>query len=430
MLSQKTDVAVRTSVVRPGRGAKLPGEGIDALILDAALRQALAFAQSLGRAGMRVAMAESFAEWDPSLPVAAFKSRWSACNATFANFADDPDVFAASVLEFVRRQPTAVVIPGSDGSIAALRPWRERLEAAGTRLALASDGALAVANDKDRTLELGVKLGIDIPRTALIERLEDTGSVLAEVGYPAVIKPTQSWVRRCGVERRLQARDVINESEALIAVSEMMTAGAAVVAQQWIPGRREGVIVFNAGGRIHATFAYIEHRTVPVLGGASVLRESIEMPADSLEASIALVETLGLEGYSVVEFRRDLAGRPVLMEINARLSGSVELAMRCGLDFPKMVWQWAMGEPIEPTTPYRTGVRMRWLHGDLRWLRESLSDPKRPDSLTRGKALRTFAADFFRPTYFDGFDLSDRRPILAHMAATMHVAHRSLDHKH
>jgi len=57
------------------------------------------------------------------------------------------------------------------------------------------------------------------------------------------------------------------------------------------------------------------------------------MPRDSRRAAVSLIEAIGLEGYSHVEFRCDAEGHPLLMEVNARLSGSIELASRSGSTF-------------------------------------------------------------------------------------------------
>ena len=51
-----------------------------------------------------------------------------------------------------------------DGSIAALRPWRSSFERQGVALALASDAALDVANDKQLTLAAAAEFGISHPR--------------------------------------------------------------------------------------------------------------------------------------------------------------------------------------------------------------------------------------------------------------------------
>ncbi len=60
-----------------------------------------------------------------------------------------------------------------------------------------------------------------------------------------------------------------------------------------------------------------------------------------------LVKAIGLDGLCEVEFRRDLSNHPYLMEINARLAGTIENAVRAGVDFPLLLWQWATGQPVD-----------------------------------------------------------------------------------
>ncbi len=119
---------------------------------------------------------------------------------------------------------------------------------------------------------------------------------------------------------------------------------------------------------------------------------------------------LGLEGYAEVEFRRDRAGVPVLMEINPRLSASVEVAVRAGIDFPGLLFRWATGRTLERTVGYRTGVRMRWLGGDIRWLVDTVRAQGRPDAFPIGRALWSFTRDFARPAAYDYLTRDDLRP--------------------
>ena len=167
-----------------------------------------------------------------------------------------------------------------------------------------------------------------------------------------------------------------------------------------------------AAGRVRARFAQVAQRMFPPLGGSSVLRESIELPVDLLDAAERLVDAAGLEGYSEVEFRRDATGCPHLMEINPRLSASVEVAVRAGVDFPALLYAWATGEDVPEANGYTRGLRMRWLGGDLRWLRETLRHQGRPEMLPAGRAIAIFARDCVRPAAYDYVSLSDPRPVL------------------
>jgi predicted ATP-grasp superfamily ATP-dependent carboligase len=390
-------------------------EDFDVLVLDAHSRQSLAAVRSLGRAGLRVATAECFAECDPALAPLAFRSRYTRRSDVLPSFAADAHAFAEGVLAFVRRNPTRMVLPASDGSIAALIGWRRQLEMLGCRLALPSEDALAAANDKGRTLKEADRLGIAYPPTVCCNSVSDLSTALRTVGFPAVLKPTRSWTPR--TVERLNAVEVVNQSEAERAARSFLRAGAGVLAQRWIGGRREGATLFVEGGEVRASFAVVAHRTTPALGGASVLRESVPVPLDLYDPSVRLVKALGLEGPCEVEYRRDESGYPLLMEINARLAGPLETALRSGVDLPVMVWRWATGLPVTPPGDYRT-VRMRWLRGDMRWLRDNFARVGRPDSVSRVRSLWDFGSEFARCAHYDCIDWRDPGPILTELRTT------------
>jgi thioredoxin reductase/glutathione synthase/RimK-type ligase-like ATP-grasp enzyme len=314
-----------------------------------------------------------------------------------------------------------------DGSIAALRSWRSTFEREGVALALASEAAFDVANDKQRTLAVADELGIPYPRTVPIERIEDTRAALAEVGLPAVIKPTCSWVPSTDFATRVISKAVLKESEALAHVSRLQEVGTSAVAQQLVTGPREAVTVFFAQRRVWAKFAQVAHRTTPALGGVSVVRESIPMPEDLESAALSLVHELDLEGCSEIEFRRDASGRPLLMEINARLSGSLEVAVRSGVPFPELLWRWAADEPLSPALGYRIGTKMRYLNGDVEWLWENIeSRGRRPDCVPPYRALAIFAKDFLRRQSYDYLDRSDMGPAYVAFATGASVASRKV----
>ncbi len=415
-----------TRAVTPQRD--LSRRPADALVLDGIGRQALVTTRALGRLGLQVTTAESSDFCGPRFGLPTFASRWSQRTDILPSYHFEPAAYVEALLDLVRAHPTRVLIPSGDGSIAALRPWRSSFERQAAVLALASEAALDVANDKQRTLAAAAELEIPYPRTVPIDRFEDAEAALAEVGYPAVIKPTQSWVSKADLGARVISKTVLDPSEALAYLEQLNEVGSSsAVVQQLVDGSREAVSVFYAQGRVWASFAQVSHRTAPVLGGVSVVRESIAMPVELESAALALVRAIDLEGYSEIEFRRDATGRPHLMEINARLSGSLEVAVRSGVPFPALLWQWASGEPLSPVLGYRTGVKMRYLKGDVIWLRENIeSRGQRPDCVPPRKAIAIFTRDFLRRQSYDYMDRSDLGPALVSLAENVGVAQRSL----
>jgi predicted ATP-grasp superfamily ATP-dependent carboligase len=382
-------------------------ERLDVAVLDADERQSLVCVRSLGRAGLRVGTF-GVARWSPS-----FGSRWSAVAGRLPDCAVDPDAYVDAVLRLVDVHRPHVLITAHDGTIQVLRSRRALFDER-TSLALAPESSLDVAVDKARTLELARTLGILVPNSVVVERIGDVASAVREVGLPAVVKPTRSWLDGAG--ERLTASVAVDVDEASAACERAIAGGGAAAIQELVTGSREAVSLFVADGTVTARFAQVAHRMYPLLGGSSVVRESIPLRTDLVESADALALQSGLQGYAEVEFRRDIEGRPRLMEINPRLSASVEVAVRSGVDFPRLLYDWATTGTTGVVRGYTSGVRMRWLGGDVRWLRDTLASQGRPEALPARRAVADFVLDSFRPAAYDYVAFSDPRPVMRAVA--------------
>jgi predicted ATP-grasp superfamily ATP-dependent carboligase len=382
----------------------------DVIVADAAQRQALVAIRDLGHAGLRTVAIDS----DPTAP--AFRSQWPAIKAVVPSFERNQRAYVDAILGICAERRPAALIPCHDGSIEALRCHRADVERM-VGLALAAEEPLSIAVDKLRTQAVAATVGVRTPRGATVTSVDDVGDALRETGLPAVVKPARSWVQGDGSgSRRLICAVATIPQQAVDAASSMLEHGVPALIQEWLPGAREAVNLLYARGRFWARFAQRADRTTPPLGGNSVLRVSIPLPEDITRAAERLVAEIGLEGYAEVEFRRDASARPVLMEINPRLSASVEIAVRAGVRFPALLYDWARGASLEPVGAYRTGIRMRWLGGDLKWLASALGSSSEPDIPRAATALAMFSRDFARPAGYDYLDVHDLRPAV--VAAT------------
>lgn len=406
-------VATPGEFVHDDLGAPGQRETYDILILDGNYKQSLTSARSLGQAGLRVAIGESLSQYHPDRGPASWRSRYCARAVVLPDYNSDQASYVDAIVAFVGKHQVKVVLPTGDANIVLLSPHRKRFADLGCTLAVASDAAVEIANDKCRTLEVADKLGIAYPKSLQVTGAEDLRAAEAEFGYPFVLKPTMSWTGKA--QDRVSPIEVVNEAEALAATTRYLATGCEVLAQQWVPGRREGVTLLLVDGEVLGICGAVAHRTVPPLGGISIMRESIAVPDDILDSSISLAKTIGLEGPCEVEWRRDADGRPLLMEVNARLAGTLENANHSGVDFPLLVWQWATGQPVQPVLSYRTGVRTRWLGGELQWLRANISQPGRPDTMSVPRAIWTFLWEFARTRHYDYLDRSDVWPALGEL---------------
>jgi predicted ATP-grasp superfamily ATP-dependent carboligase len=401
---------------RPGR----PAGRIHAFLLDAECQQSLAMIRSFGRSGLTVGAVVCASE---ERHAAALRSRWCSLTAVLPDFSSDPRSFADALVALLADYPADMIVPCHDGSISALRTRRRELERH-TAVPLASEAALDIAVSKARTLELAKCLGIPAPRTIVVVAPEDVEAALNQVGYPAVIKPVMSWAERHGVGRRLLTECVTTLEQAQRRVDTIRRAGGQALFQEWLSGAREAVTLFYSGGTFWARFAQRSYRERPAIGGGSALCESIPLLMDLLEPAERLVRGMDVEGCSMVEFRRDKKDRPVLMEVNARIAGSVALAQQAGVDFPALLRDWALGVALKETRTYRVGVRRRFLAADVANLRTAIKGGV-PDVPSRGRALATFITDFVRrPSTLDFFDAGDLKPALIGLREIARTAFR------
>lgn len=387
----------------PGSG---PGTS-DVLVLNARSRQSLMAIRSLGKRGLRMAAMET----PDCTVIPSFASRWCQ-HPIICPASTETKEHLAYFQQLLIATQARLAIPTSDGDVALLRQYREMPEARG-RVAIAREPALAIAVSKEQTLDVAKRLGMRIPRGVLLASANETAAALSEVGLPAVVKPEESWIENGQQGIRVACYLVTTPDEARQAVEKLTSLGGKVLFQQYLTGRREAVSFLYAKQQIYARFAQWARRTHPPLGGTSILRQSIAIPIDIGEQAEHLIREIDLEGYSEVEFRRDSAGYPYLMEINPRLSASVEIAVRAGVDFPYLLYQWATESPIDTVKGYRSGLWMRYLGGDFATMLASLQQRGRPGISSPAKTIFDFCSSFFIPMRYDYLDWHDPAPAWA-----------------
>jgi len=172
------------------------------------------------------------------------------------------------------------------------------------------------------------------------------------------------------------------------------------------------------GERVVAAFAHRRIREKPLEGGVSVYRESIALEPDLATRSARLLGDVGWRGAAMIELRRSPEGKVVVMEVNGRLWGSLQLAIDAGVDFPSLLVALFLGHSVSPVNSYRVGIRTRWEWGDIDHLiarlRRLLQGGVAPDGAPRFlRLLLEFVAGFVRADdRLEVWDRHDLRPFV------------------
>jgi len=210
-------------------------------------------------------------------------------------------------------------------------------------------------------MQLAEQLGIPHPRTLLPRSSSEAASLAKRLGQRLVIKPRSSCGGR-GIAYVEPEDDIGARWAEVHAQHEFPMLQACIP-----PGQKYDVgVLMDRNSRPVATFVQKELRHFPLRDGLSTMQESVYRP-DLVERAVALLQAIGWYGLAEVEFMEHaLTGEALLLELNPRFWASIQLAVTSGVDFPHLLYQLAVGEPVRETHEYEIGRKCRWLlPGDL-----------------------------------------------------------------
>ena len=369
------------------------------LVTDAGRGSAIAVIRSLGRAGLHVIAA------DHERRSPGFRSRYAAERLVYPDPAGNP----AAVVELLHQRAAArqvdLIVPVSDELMLPLAAARGRF-AGLSSLAIPDDAALEQVVDKTATAALAGRLGVPLPRTAVVRTVDEALAVAPGLGWPVVLKPATSCLLRGGAAERFHI-SYADRPATLAARMEQLEGRCAVLVQEYRSGEGHGVELLLDRGRPLMAFQHRRLHEVPISGGASALRESVALDPRLLGHSVRLLAALRWTGLAMVEFRLGSAG-PVLMEVNGRIWGSLPLALKSGVDFPLGLARLYLDPEPEPEAAANgaaLGVRSRNLRLELVWIASVLRRRRRYPFLAAPPRRDGLVAALRLPLPGDGFDV-------------------------
>jgi carbamoyl-phosphate synthase large subunit len=351
------------------------------------------------------------------------RTRYAVARFDLPNPSISTEECGRALVRLLEEHPADALLTTTDGGVVLLNERRSEL-AAHTGVGIAAAEAVEMALSKKATVDAAESVGVPVPRSLLATTAPEAEAAANDIGLPAVLKPLAQWRPLPGGGAESVKPSYLGTlSDVQRASARLIRPGAPALVQELLLGGREIHIVFRSRSRTLLHLVLCGERYWPEFG-VSAMRRTIAPPADSVRHAQTIVAAIGLEGPSLVEFRRDLEGRPRLLEINARATqGPPETAMAAGVNLPRMVLEWSRGGRVEPVTRYAVGVRVGWLAADLARLAAACSIV---DASPRPRARRVIgelAGDYLlgraRP---EGLDLSDPLPLLGSVGAALPLA--------
>jgi predicted ATP-grasp superfamily ATP-dependent carboligase/protein-tyrosine-phosphatase len=375
------------------------------LILDGDTLPALSILRSLGSKNINLATASHTEN-----SICGY-SRYNQSSLLYPHPLEASDEFLRWIEQILEDNHYDLVIPVTERTLIPLARKFHNTQYA-KKITMAKLDAIETVLDKAKTSLLAKQCDTPIPTSWDISSSADLDNFGHEFTYPIVIKPGRSISDQAN--RVPMTVCYAHSQEELHKISNELLNHTHLVLQQYFTGIGVGIELIAERGEILYAFQHQRLHEMPLTGGGSSYRKSVDIDSDLLEASKKLIKELDWHGVAMVEFKKNpQTGEFILIEINGRFWGSLPLAVAAGADFPHMLYQLYTTGTIGKHEPYRREIYCRKLSSDVRWLEAVL----RKDADTRlvtipsiQSGLKDLLHIFLPKHYFDAQSLKDLKP--------------------
>lgn len=317
------------------------------LVLDGHWNKSVAAIRSLAAAGLKVTVGES------SSLAAGMLSRYPSRRITYPAPLYNPSAFLAAIEREVLSVKYDLLLPMELTTLLLLSKERHRFTPY-VNFPFADHETLLYAASKIATSNAALEAGIRGPQSMAITSLTDANQLVEKLGLPMVLKPDLGEGGRglfyCNNRQELDLTlEKIHQQDTRYLGQQMIATG----------GYGLGVsILMDEEQNVLASFTHKRLREYPIQGGPSSLRQAVSHEQAEKDA-ITLLQEMRWEGVAMVEFKVDpKRDTPYFLEINPRFWGSLPLAIHAGVDFPFLLYKWAMNQKFTPPKS-KIGIMMR-----------------------------------------------------------------------
>jgi len=275
-----------------------------------------------------------------------------------------PNYTKKELIETLKKYNIELIILVGTNSFRKIVPWKDELKKQGINIISVDINTLNIALSKKETYFLAKKIGVPVPKTFFISKFDDLNSVENSISYPCVIKGVYEAGRN--IVDYVYSKKELKEKYLKICKKYNFQEGKNLpMIQEYIKGFGCGFFAVYNNGECLLTFQHKRIREWPVTGGASTCAESFKHNLVEKYGKM-LLDELKWHGVAMVEFKMTKEGIPILMEINPKFWGSLDLALEAGVNFPKALIDIHLGKKIKYNSSYKYPFRYHWpLHGDI-----------------------------------------------------------------
>jgi predicted ATP-grasp superfamily ATP-dependent carboligase len=344
---------------------------VKVLVLDGRSLASLAIVRSLGKKGFEIHCGEEF-----GLNLTRF-SKYIKKSWIYPSPNRNPDAFMEEIKKITLREKFDMIIPVRDDTTLLIARHAQDLSHL-TSLYIANYDAIRRLQDKAETLRIAHQCGVPHPLTYFPEET-DLEEIIKKLKTPFLIRARNSSGSR-GIAFVQKGEDFFEQYESI-----KRDFGEPMI-QEYVQKKSycTACVLLDHNSDEVASFAYERVKEYPLSGGPTVVGISCAND-EVIRYAISLLKSIGWKGVAEVEFIIDQQGIPKLLEVNPRFWMPLNLAIQSGVDFPYLLYQLGMKNPVSKQKNYIIPMKYRWvIPNEILW---ALSSPQKKQAL---KELLTF----------------------------------------
>lgn len=312
--------------------------------------------------------------------------------------------FISLLIDCARRFGRCVLIPVDDATLLTVSKNKKLLE--DKYIVACTDWKITQQFlDKKLTYTLAESIGVPAPKTIVPKSFDDVEQYGDTVQFPCLVKP--SLGHRYFELFRKKMVQVDNFDQLISAYRQASEANIEVMLHELIPGDDTQGVNYNSyfiDGEPYVEFTAEKVRLSPPGFGVPRVAVSKDIP-EIIEPGRKILKALGFNGYSCTEFKKDTRdGVYKFMEVNGRHNRSVLLAVRCGINFPWLEYNYLTQGELPSKYDYERGIY--WID-EFRDISHSVKYIGR-----EGSTLNQYIRPYLRDHVFATFAMDDPKPFM------------------
>lgn len=269
-----------------------------------------------------------------------------------------------------------------------------------------------IAFNKRESYQYIKNLGVPIPDTIFPKDRNDIFPLKEKVKFPLVVKGEKGtaslFVR--------YANDFNQLLESYKELSELENSydGKPMV-QEYLNGDGYLVHAFCSKGKVLSICIHKKLHQIPVNGG--ITSKGITVGHEELkEYTVKILENLNWSGLIKMDFILDRKNNKFkFIEMDPRVSASIDIVRCAGTDMMGMAWKLAMDEDIKPNLSFRKGIKYTWvLPKELLYI------------FAKPQIMFELILSFFNKDEFFNLQMTDPLPDVKNFIHTLKIIFKSL----